>query len=57
MFGASASNIDRSLGSVFLTFFLVFFFSSVSAAGAVEKKESYMKQVMKSTVREILLGE
>ena len=32
MFGASASNMDKSLGSVFFTFFFVLFFSSVSPA-------------------------
>ena len=41
MFGASASNMDRSLGSVFLAFFFVFFFSSLSpAANAYGDAES-----------------
>ena len=31
MFGASSSNMERSLGSGFLAFFFTFFFSSFSA--------------------------
>ena len=45
MFGASASNMDRSLGSDFFVFFLTFFFSPPSDDGIVGRERRELRTI------------